>query len=318
MKAKKLVLAVAALTAFSSLAACTNSNKKILFNDYWEKNAMAHGTIDETLSYKVTHEKGAGIDAIGYKLTYGEGTYVTTLKSQGDGYVYTTSLTMPVTYQYGTTEAKTVIDSVTSKVVFARSNSGLRPTSSQKRVVSHTPSSAAGVSSDTCYSFYDFSIETSYPAEGEATTTVTYNKVKGEPVVQDFAFAFTDDDYSCLDNEQVLLALRAISSSTTMGSFMTYSPFVKKMQKIDFTFQTEASAEFSYKLNGQSAKATIAYRPVNISIDDSNPGATQTAWIASTTNAQNNTHRNVMLKLITPLSYSLGNLVYELVSITRV
>ena len=95
------------------------------------------------------------------------------------------------------------------------------------------------------------------------------------------------------------------------------SPFVKKMQKIDFTFQTEASAEFSYKLKGQSAKATIAYRPVNISIDDSNPGATQTAWIASTTNAQNNTHRNVMLKLITPLSYSLGNLVYELVSITR-
>ena len=317
MKVKKIVLVLAALTAFSSLAACTDTNSKILFNDYWEKNSMAHGAVNETLTYKVTHEKGAGLDTIGYTLTYGEGTYVTTLKSQGDGYVYTTSLTMPVTYQYGTDEAKTVIDSVTSQVVFARSNSGLRPLSSQKHVVSHTPSSTAGNSSATCYSFYDFSIITSYPLEGEATTNVTYSKAEDDPVVQDFTFDFSDEDYSCLDNEQVLLALRAISSSTTTGSFMTYSPFVDKMQKIDFTFQTEASAEFSFKLNGESAKTNIAYRPVSIVLDEVNPGATQTAWIASTTNAQNNTHRNVMLKLITPLSYSLGNLVYELTSITR-
>lgn len=327
MKAKKIVLALAALTAFCSFAACTNTDKKILFNDYWEKNSMAHGTIDETLVYKVTHEKGSGLDVIGYSLNYGEGTYVTNLKSQGDGYVYTTALTIPVTYQYGDDKAQSLIDTVTSEVVFARSGNALRPVSSKKSVVSHTPNSGAGISSATCYSYYDFSIETSYPTQGDATSTVTYKqyeideetkeKVEVDPIVESSTFAFSDDDYSCLDNEQLLVALRAISTSTTTGSFKAYSPFVKAMQKIDFSFQTETSAEFTYILNGQTAKTNISYRPVTFVIDDTNPGATQTAWIASATNPQNNTHRNVMLKLVTPLSYSLGNLVYELVSITR-
>ncbi len=317
MKAKKLVLALAALTAFSSFAACTDVDKKILFNDYWEKNSLAHEIVDETLEYKVTHEKGSGLDVIGYSLTYGEGKYVTTLKSQGEGYVYTTSLTMPVTYQFAGDKEQTLTDSVTSEVVFARSAGGLHPVSSKKHVVSHTPSNGAGFSTETCYTFYDFSIVTNYPTEGEASSTVTYNKVEGDPVIKNSTFNFNDDDYSCLDNEQLLLALRAISTSTTMGSFMTYSPFVETMQKIDFTFQAETSAEFSYALNGNAAKTNIAYRPVNLSIDDPNPGATQTAWIATVTSPQNNTHRNVMLKLITPLSYSLGSLVYELVSITR-
>lgn len=327
MKAKKLVLALAALTAFCSFAACTDVNKKILFNDYWEKNSLAPGTIEETLEYKVTHEKGSGLDVIGYSLTYGEGKYVTTLKSQGEGYVYTTSLTMPVTYQYAGDEAETLEDSVTSEVVFARSSNGLRPVSSKKSVVSHTPSNGASISTDTCYSLYDFSIVTTYPTEGKASSTVTYkkyeldeatgNRTEIDPLVISSTFDFSDDDYSYLDNEQLLLALRAISTSTTTGSFMAYSPFVESMQKIDFTFQTETSAEFSYSSNGNNEKTKIAYRPVTLSIDDPNPGATQTAWIATATNPQNNTYRNMMLKLITPLSYSLGSFVYELVSITR-
>lgn len=327
MKAKKVVLVLAALTVFSSFAACTDVNKKVSFNDYWEKNSMAHGTIDETLEYKVTHEKGAGLDVIGYSLTYGEGKYVTNLKSQGEGYVYTTSLTMPVTYQLAGDEAETLVDSVTSQVVFARSSNGLRPVSSTKTVVSHTPANGAGISTDTCYALYDFSVVTSYPTEGDASSTVTYKKYtideatgekkETDPLVIASTFDFNDDDYSCLDNEQLLLALRAISSSTTMGSFKAYSPFVESMQKIDFNFQAETSAKFSFLLNGNEAKTDIAYRPVTLSIDATNPGATQTAWIASLSNAQNNTHRNVMLKLVTPLSYSLGSLVYELVSITR-
>lgn len=327
MKAKKIVLALAALTVFSSFAACTDTDNRILFNDYWEKNSTAHSTVDETLTYKVTHEKGAGLDVIGYTLTYGVGTYVTTLKSKGNGYVYTTSLTMPVTYQYGNDAAETLTDTVTSEVVFARSNGELRPVSSTKSVVSHTPNNSVGVDKK-CYSLYDFSIATSYPTEGQASSTITYKKYKEDPntpgsliedtpVVKSSTFDFGDEDYSCLDNEQLLLALRAISTSTTTGSFKAYNPFVKSMQKIDFSFQTETSAKFTYKLNEKDISKDIAYRPVTLSIDDTNPGATQTAWIASVTNPNQNEHRNVMLKLVTPLSYSLGDLVYELVSITR-
>ena len=329
MKAKKIVLALAALTAFSSFAACTDTDNKILFYDYWEKNSTAHSTINEKLEYKVTHDRNeAGLDVIGYSLTYGVGSYVTTLKSQGSGYVYTTSLTMPVTYQYGTDKAETLTDIVTSEVVFARSNDQLRPVSSKKSVVSHTPHNSAGVSTKTCYSLYDFSIETNYPTEGEASSVITYKRYKvdpdntdqlieADPVVRSSTFAFADEDYSCLDNEQLLIALRAIPSSTTMGSFKVHSPFVQAMQKIDFSFQTETSAEFSYTLNDLPATTKIAYRPVTLTLDEANPGATQTAWIATASNPQNNTYRNVMLKLVTPLSYNLGSLVYELVSITR-
>ena len=327
MKAKKIVLALAALTVFSSFAACTNTDYKVRFNDYWEYNSLANSTISETLVYKVTHEKGAGLDNIGYSLTYGEGEYVTTLKTQGEGYVYKTSLTMPVTFQYGKDDAVEVTDTVTSEVVFARSGNALRPVSSKKAVVSHTPLSSAGASSDKCYELYDFTIITNYPTEGDASSTATYKKYKTDPnsdvliettpVVNKSTFNFSNEDYSCLDNEQLLLALRAISNSTTSGSFMAYSPFVGAMQKIDFSFQTQTSAKFTYTLNGEEQKKDIDYRAVSLSIDDKNPGATQTAWIATTTNPQKNEHRNVMLKLITPLSYSLGDLVYELVSIVR-
>ena len=89
------------------------------------------------------------------------------------------------------------------------------------------------------------------------------------------------------------------------------------MQKIDLTFASETGGEFSYLLNGEEVKTTITYRPISLTIDDRNPGGTQTAWIAKTSNASNNTYRNMMLKLSVPLSYSLGNLVYTLSAVDR-
>lgn len=315
---KKIVLALAAVLAVSSFAACTTTDQKLIFNDYWEQNSLApSSSLEETLEYKVSFEKGSGLDAVGYSLSYGEGTYVTTLKSQGQGYVYTTSLTIPVTYQYEGDESATKTDSVQTEVVFQRSSNALRPVSSKKSVVSHTPINSGAFSTESCFSPYNFSVETTYPTEGKATSTVTYNKGEGDPDVVSSSFNFDGGKYSYLDNEQLLLALRAISTSTSSGSVKIYNPYVETTQKIDLTFSEAVGAEFSYTLNGVQAKTNITYRPVTIKIDDKNPGSSQTAWIATTSNPENNEHRNVMLKLVTPLSYSLGELVYELVSITR-
>ena len=319
MKLKKIALALAATLALSSLAACGDTDQKIIFNDYWEFNSLvSSSSIDETLEYKVTHEKGGGLDVLGYSVSYGEGKYVTNLKTHPQGYIYTTSLTIPVTFQYGEDEAVSAQDSVTTEVIFLRSKDALRPISSTKNVVSHTPLSGGEASSNNCYSLYDFSVVTTYPEEGKATSTTTYN-VEGEedPVVFSSTFNTNDKKYSYLDNEQLLLALRAISPSVSSGSVKIYNPFIETKQKIDFSFAAETGAEFSYTLNGEAVKTNVTYRPVSLTIDDRNPGGTQTAWIAKRTNAQENENRNMMLKLVVPLSYSMGNLVYELVSVKR-
>ena len=319
MKLKKIALALAATLALSSLAACATTDQKIIFQNYWEENALVtSSSIDETLEYKVTHEKGAGLDAIGYSLTYGEGRYVTTLKTHSQGYIYTTNLTIPVTFQYGDDEAESVTDSVTTVVIFTRSNDGLQPISSTKNVVSHTPVNGSATSTKTCYSLYDFSVVTTYPEEGKATSTATYQVAEGDPVVMTSTFTASDKKYSYLDNEQLLLALRAISSSVSSGSVKIHSPFLGTMQKIDFSFSSATGKEFDLTWNGDASfKKNITYRPVTLVIDDRNPGGTQTAWIAKTTDAQNNTYGNVMLKLSVPLSYSMGYLVYDLVSVQR-
>ena len=318
MKLRNIALALAATLALSSLAACTDTDQKLLFNDYWETNSLvASSSIDETLEYKVTHEKGGGLEAIDYTLTYGEGKYVTTLKTHSQGYIYTTSLTMPVTFQYKDDEAVSVTDTVTTEVIFLRSKDSLRPISSTKKVVSHTPANNSSGTTKSCYGEYDFSVVTTYPTEGKATSTITYNRTEGEPIVTTSTFTASDKKYSYLDNEQLLLALRAISSSTSSGSVKIYNPYVEAKQKINLSFSAETGAEFSYLLNGESVKTNITYRPVTLVIDDRNPGGTQTAWIAKTTKADNNVYGNMMLKLSVPLSYNFGYLVYDLVSVTK-
>ena len=315
MKLRKIAIALAATLTLSTLAACTTIDQKLAFNDYWEYNVLvSSSSVNETLEYTVTYEKLAGADALGYTLTYGEGTYVTTLKTHTYGYIYTTALTMPVTFQYGT-ETEAATDTVTTEVVFQRSKDGLRPISSLKKVVSHTPNNGA-TSLDTCYALYDFTVETTYPTEGQATSTVTY-KTSEEPYVASSSFDANDKKFSYLDNEQLLLALRALSPSTTSGTLQIYNPFIENKQNIQLSFAEAAAKELTLNWNGESVKKTIACRSVSLKIDDRNPGGTQTVLLAQRTNAEKNENGNIMLQLTVPLSYSIGNLVYNLVSVTR-
>ena len=319
MNAKKLTLALATILACSTLTACGNTDNKLTFNDYWEFNSLApSSSLEEILQYKVTFEEGDGLTSIPYKLTYGEGSYTTTLKSQGEGYIYTTSLSMPVTFQYGSEEAVSVVDTVQTTVVFENARSGLRPISSSKQVVSHTPVQSGAYDTASCYALYDFSVETTYPKEGKATSTVTYRLKDNEPVVYTSQFNAGGGKFSYVDNEQLLLALRAVSSTTTSGTVKIYNPFVERTQKIKLVFDAEATGkDFTYLFTGASETKTISCREATITIDEQNPGATQTAVIAATSDPAKNTHRNVILKLTTPLSYSFGSLVYELTAITR-
>ena len=70
-------------------------------------------------------------------------------------------------------------------------------------------------------------------------------------------------------------------------------------------------------LNGEQVKKAISYRAATVTIEANNPGPSQTIWIASSAESQNNANRNIMLRMENPYSYNMGKMVYNLKSITR-
>lgn len=326
MKAKKFIAAIALTLAATTLAACTDSDQSVEFNNYWNYNSLVLEEMDETLEYDVVFEKGAGMELIDYTLAYSEGSYVTHLKSdetQSGVYRYTTDFSIKVTYTYNG-ESVVKEDSVKTEVVFRDANNGLLPVSSEKWIVSHSPRNGDVSKLDDCYGEFRRHIKTVYDENKNATCTVSLTYTYTPEVVSTKTFSANGGKYSYLDNEQLLVGLRAISTSVTSAKVQFYNAFQQTKQTAKLSFSTEEDgAEFSYldlAANPdatEKTKKTIPYREVTITLDATNPGSTQTAWLAKNSTPEKNTYRNMLLKLETPLSYNLGKLVYSLRSVKR-
>lgn len=317
MKGKKIALLLAGATCAASFAACTNTNKKLSTLEYWKYNVLAVGEgIDESLEYAVEFDTENAL-APAYKLSYSNGSYVTHLRSTTEGYEYTTKLTIDVTYQLENSTPYTYTDEVETTVKF--SGATLTPLSSTKRVKSHSPTNVTPTKIAHCYNVFDYSLETTY-SDGVGTTKYTnYPTAEGQTEsTKTLTFHYGDSDYSYFDNEQLLLVLRAANATTTSATIESYNPFMDGIQKVKLSYATEAKSKFDYEwtvgeISENKTNEEISYRAVSVLLDDKNPGATQTAWIATTVNnGTSNTYRNLMLRLETPLSYSYGKLVYTL------
>ena len=300
------------------LTACAGQNQKVSFSDYWRVDATSKQNVTETLEYEVKYESNNIASA--YKLDYTNGKYVTELSSatEADGrkvYVYKTELTITATYVFNG-EVAECKDSVKTEVKFEQ-GSVLRPIYSRKEIKSTSPTeslSAEPTQLSQCFNEYDYTIETTYTGNsGAGNCKITLN---GEnPTTREDSFALDTEKYTYLDNEQLLFAIRGMRASASVSStFMVYSPFARNGQKIKATFSAKAGTEFSFLRDGAPVKETIEYFPTSLVLDSKNPGATQTAWYAATTNPQDNTYRNVMLRLETPVSYNHGTLIYTLKS----
>lgn len=318
MKAKKLFPILALALAFTTLSACTNTDYKLTFHPNWCEKPMDNAeTVSETLVYKV---EGKNMNAP-YALSYKNGSYTTTLTSTANGYVYETALSVEVDFGF---ESETpLVDTVTTRVEFLTSGNALRPVSSYKSVSSHSPMDVTEPTKEEhCYNEYKYTIETTYNADGNASSKVT-NLLHETPVSTDMTFTYTDDEYTYLDNEQLLLALRALPNSTTGGSVNVFSPYVKDVQRLKISLADQTAKDFSYTLNGTATTSSIAYRTASVVLDAKNSGATQTIWLAKNTvdssdpNKHVNQYRNMILYMETPISYALGTLTYTLTSVTR-
>lgn len=332
MKKRAIVSAVATLLCASVLGSCTGISNKIAFKDYWNEDSISMQSIDETLVYDITFKKSEASFQSSYSIDYKAGTYTTHLVSttHTDGkaaYIYTTDLQIDVTYTFQG-ESVTKHDFITTESLFYSEDYALRPISSKKTFLNHSPTGGTATSLAECYTIAAYTVETKYTADGKSgATTVTLNPVKegDQPIVDTpNTFEIDTEDYNYLDNEQLLLALRALPATTSSANVLVYSPFVEAVQTINIatatttnantTSETDASEPFFYTVNGivPEKGRKVAYRTLTLSIDDANPGATQTAWIAKMTDPAKNTNRNVILHLETPLAYALGTLVYDL------
>lgn len=328
---KKTVLtsALAILLCASCFSACGTGDQKIEFGNFWNDNEILYdANINETLTYNVSFEQGSGYGDLGYEISYNNGTYVTNLQSVKldngkDGYKYTTTLEIDVTYQYKTDVPVVLHDRVYTETYLHDKHTSLRPVSSKKQVLSHSPvgGNAKPKSSAECCNTFIYEVFTQYGEDDEAITQIT--NTSDPEKIKEFTQEFdpTSKKYSWLDNETLLLGLRAIPASVDTATVKVYSPYVDRMQKISLTFSDpdeEEGQEFRLSMNGEEAKNyAIAYRSVTIKINESNSGATQTAWIAKRSQGINNTYRNMMLRLETPIAYSIGTLVYDLRSVNR-
>ena len=324
MKRKKISTLLALLLGLTALGGCTNTDQKVGFANFWSSNSTgSEEEIHETLVYDVAFE-GTTASFVSYTLNYKDGKYTTVLTSakENDKTVYTYTTELSITAQYtlnGLTEE--CQDMVTSTVKFYAATYGLQPISSEKEWKASTPNGTTGTKTSECYSQYHYTSKVVYNEDcSEGTSTVTQYLSEGDPKADEHTFAIDQKKFRFLDNEQVLLALRAVRNSTSSAKVNAYSPFVEAVQQVSWKFDADKSAEFSFYKNGseEKVKSTITYRPVSIVLSEKNPGATQTAWIAKKPEASSstNTNRNVMLRLETPLSYNLGKLVYTLKSVS--
>jgi hypothetical protein len=319
MKSKKFIALALGVAGATLLVSCSNS-QIISFNANWYYDTTTKNTSEnvETLKYDVTFEKTEGLFEKSYLVHYDNGTYVTELKTttaNGETvYEYKTELSIPVTFEHRASGevSETFTDSVVSVVRFKPAVSGLAPVYSEKTMKCHSPVGAEAASIDSCYIAYDYTVSVTYDG-----TAASYKIADTEENVIEKTFTASQKDYSYLDNEQILFALRGMPASSQ--KFVSYSPLTRAMQTISVSVGDKKGLETEFKLNGATnptAKKNVSYYPFTLKINSKTPGASQEIWVAETTNPLQNTYRNVILKMKMPVSYNIGSLIYTLTEAT--
>ena len=329
MKKKKLSAILALTLGITCLSACTDDDKNVVFGRYWQTNATVAQDVNETLEYDVSFKASTGMNGTGYTFTYDNGKYVTTLKSElaDNGktvYRYTTSLNIDVTYTKNGSAPETKSDWVETEVVFSTIGEALRPISSEKKFVSHTPVNSILSDSENCYTRYAYAVNTTYTDDGKGTSIVTMNfdDEEKKAVLEEQTFS-CGSKYTYLDNEQVLFAIRGFqkNATSTTQTLLSYDASKKMMRKIEVApSSVESSKDFNFTVNGNPipADTAIDYVPVSSSYTDDMGGAPQLLWYAQmgTDEVGNpiNQYRNVLLRMEVDAPYAIGTIVYSLKS----
>lgn len=303
------------------------------------------GATKEVLTYKVEFDDTASGNST-YSVSYASGTYKTEFYAatfDKDGlcapefkgaypdelvaYCYKTELNIPsVTFKFGT-ESKTFEgEKKVTECWFLSVEDYLQPLYSKITCKSTTPANLRANSLEETYRELDYVYTTYYDYSGNVAKSVINDGANSETKTRDLSKSKnTLFDVSALD-----IVARASKLSTTLSQVVTlYSP---------------ASGAESYGLSGADTAIGSAendlktllqgnglYRAAHDEEGNEKPlqtvavsvlyggtlsGVSQTYWFTSIDNPVNNAGRATMLRMLTPLPYSLGALNYTLQEIT--
>ena len=327
MKAKKLFPILALALAATTLTAC--GDKSVTFGHYWRTNSLAKNEAFYEHAEYVVSSTPASSSYANYTVEY-TGTFTTTLEYiANDGvYQFDTSLKVTATFKLGD-KTETVKDTAKTSVTFDAVGNTLRPIKSHKEMLCHTPLTGNFSEVNTCYSVVEYSYDIQYESDKDKGTIqstkydVTNNQGETKQFTLNSTFDFAEN-YSYIDNEQLLVAVRAINADNSSATVASYSAFTEETQKISFSYANAAegaSSAFTYALtnadgsNGGESH-NILTRTASVALSQENPGATQEIVLAKTKDAAKNTYRNVILSIKTPLSYAMGSIEYKLAKVS--
>ena len=272
-----------------------------------------------------------------YRLQAGEG-------STEDVYVYETSLTISGTYKIAATgEELNFDDSTVTVCKFRLAGNNLQPVYSKQEVVNTAPNTLGSSDMNVLCVKTDAVYETFYNrACSEATVYTTDNTQKGDAVGTAISTVSLKDKraYSLFDSSQLRLALRSFTvSGTAHFTFNVFSPQNAGMTTCTATALSarelnkentaqnkiitalEASTPNDYIFfdgtPGDDGKAkSIRYTAIALNIATDMQGPTPECWYTTVENADINATRSVLIRHITPLSFNLGILTYDLKSLS--
>lgn len=333
MKKKTLAAFALALTTVA-LGSCASA-QKLNFDPNWQLGILSEATTAaaEELTYSVTFKGNSFTQKEYFTVEYcGDsnstpGSYATKLEYlTDDTYSYTTTLTMPVkfTLKDGQFEEKT--DTIQTQAVFKKADESLQPIYSVKTVKCFAPNNVAATELQKAYTAYDYEFRIDYNADltgGTLTKTdfsterTLLNKDSYPEGKSTHSFGIDGAKYSYLDNEQLLFALRGLPSAkiSSAQTINVYNASLMKVETVSTTPSTSVKTNFSFALNGASkAEHEIEYVPLTIKTGNKEAQISHELWYAKMTDANNNRYRNVLLKMVVPIHYGLGEFTYSLAS----
>lgn len=348
---KKRFAAAAVLLAGTLAFAACSSRVALTMNRNWNENtASAYGNFYEQLVYDVRYQREDTSSLNGLYYADVEGTYTVTVRSydyynaetkvQADrAYELTSVLEVSASVVNG--EGETVYafggdtdapaDKIETVVYFRDIDEEMRPLESRVKTYSHTP----GQNNDIAVYSYESAVV--YSANGKsASVTVTDLSDEIEEITEDttgaYAASFKDrsyslsdltEDYSCLDNAQLLFAARGITfADGDSHTFTAVSPAGGR-RNVTMTCSEVLTSNYSFTLDGQAVAEEEAGKPISTNVvtfalaggGATGLGVTHTVhYAARSSNPSANTYRNLPLRIESPVAYSMGSFVYVLES----
>ena len=326
MKLKKLAPIFTLLLPLALLSGCGGTAELDLLAN-WYADETHHQLINgqkETLTYEVIYTPPTEAQKPFAEYHYDKGSYIAVLQEHsslageaewatGTGYTFVTDFSISGTYKITGGEETPFTDTIHSEVSFANVGEMLRPIRSYKEFHTTSQTETYGLK----FVRYEYSYTATYNqklTETQITVRDLRTDVKDEDKLDLSKKLKLKGSGTFLDNEQILLALRAVDLSMNF-SFRTVNPVTHARENVTMASSAkEGKYTGSFIRNGTSTGETpLAVTTFAIGYTSKKSGMTQTLTYALPSEKN---FRNALIEMKTTAPDGLGTFTYRLKELT--